>query len=829
MDSLLYANIGRQTLSETLDGSKFSWPSFVVGGEVYFGLRFARRRDGKNRVVDLDVVDAYAAVGRWDVRPSTGETRLQIGADPQVNGSNTTAPIAADISAADLEIAINAVTDVGTTYPLASVVMDNGSYLVVFEGSADKVPIKAVENEFCPISLVQVIEYQKDTEWYHAIRFIQAPGAFADGAELIVPDEPFFVQVKPGSDIDGVKKNEVQALVRPSDFRGNFEIVRALQPSKPLSNADGVEQIQAALVPLADDGGLFEVSNPITDEAWIEFAGSMGGTGQDLLTINVPRAPGGDHWMSLDLSNAEMFALVREKNEVKVPFHIHILYRDPKDANVIRRWDYIDEITLLRSVYFTGMEVAANIDFLKPDKSSYVPTPVGSIVTGSQFYVSDFPKSVDVGAASFIHTHDLGTANGLVAVRLNSGNGDLLVLGTDYAVKFDNDNQLTVDLLPGGYFADPVVPVGDPTSFSRTAGGTIAALGALAITFETAGPRSALLAHTQAIATVDGLTDALAVMATDIAALKLLAPGGGLAAKVAGRVSYADWEFPDVFRLYPVLGDVVVPESGSFADVDMFDIFPGGLLPAVHDAATEDVVPLLVLGDLPDPADVYRGRVFENTGAVDIDIFGGGGHRSDVLRAGEFVACDGEIWYRVEVFTGESSYYPVSFNHTFFEIPITAKQLRIGRQFLSDFAFKVQMINSESSASCVFVAELGVGSQDSAPGTPGKNLKDVEWDLDTPALSHQVMIGREVGIHRFGSIIKNELTGGISFDSVLYGAVEAGASVPATADFWLRYRLIRFDTENSKPNPEGILGLAGPRAVLDSQKPDPNLGFASIN
>ena len=46
---------------------------------------------------------------------------------------------------------------------------------------------------------------------------------------------------------------------------------------------------------------------------------------------------------------------------------------------------------------------------------------------------------------SFSLPHNLGTANGTIAIRENAPNGRLLVLGDDYEIRFPSDNEIVVD------------------------------------------------------------------------------------------------------------------------------------------------------------------------------------------------------------------------------------------------------------------------------------------------------------------------------------------------------------------------------------------------
>src|SRR5690606_16387764 len=113
------------------------------------------------------------------------------------------------------------------------------------------------------------------------------------------------------------------------------------------------------------------------------------------------------------------------------------------------------------------------------------------------------------GAVQFTIQPDLGTKNEHVTIRRNAEPAPVLVHGTDYRLELLNDAQYRVTLLPGGYFADPVVPSGDSSKFELAAGGTIDALGAFAAVCTTAGPQAAVITHSQAMSTIDNLLDTL--------------------------------------------------------------------------------------------------------------------------------------------------------------------------------------------------------------------------------------------------------------------------------------------------------------------------------
>jgi hypothetical protein len=59
--------------------------------------------------------------------------------------------------------------------------------------------------------------------------------------------------------------------------------------------------------------------------------------------------------------------------------------------------------------------------------------------------------------------------------------------------------------------------------------------------------------------------------------------------------------------------------------------------------------------------------------------------------------------------------------------------------------------------------------------------------------------------------VKRFLSGGadtISLDRILYGSAEGGTA-PASANFAVRARLLRFDTENHQSDPRGFVALRG--------------------
>lgn len=850
MDPLLFANTSNQILSEELDGGPVILPDLVAGGSLHLGLRLAARRGGLNFAKDRDVVDAFAAVGSLDVRPSAGSVRLWIGEDPAVEGGNLTAQFSAAVTAAEMAAAINALALVtGETLPACEVTEDNGSFLVVFPDWPEAVPITAAENELEPISLVRVVAYQVGNQWVQAVRFIVAPAAFAPEAVRRVPPPPSFLRLRAGDSTEGQEQNELQALLMPPEFAGVYEIGRGYQFSATLDREDGPAAIADAMASLADNGGIFLVSNPTSGEAWVEFAGEMAATPQELLTVRVPRAPAGDLWFKLDFDGPEFFALLREADLVSVPLHVRVLYRDEVDADVIHTADWIVDATARRGLHWSGLVASARTDFLLPSANTYVPGS-GAVITGNQHYVAVFPEDLDVGASSFVHTHDLGSESGHFSLRRNLTPGAHLVEGRDYGITFENADQFTVELLPGGYFADPVVNVGDPSLLNLSGGGTIAALGALEITFTTAGPQSALLEHTQPIASVEGLVDVLSDVSGRLGALEVAVPAGNARLELAAAAGIvARWDLDPVRMVVPLsrtatpasmaawparvsgLLSLVKPSApGVPPGTPLLRARSGSLLPAVHDAAPEswtasgfDVETI--------PADDLSSRVFENDTEADIFLAGAGGRGSVLVAPGEFLACNGVVWYAVEnQATGdaETSYYPVQFTRDLFAFPVSSDQLAVKRRFQVFFALDAALLLANCRASVVLEVAFGQSVAADAPADPGQNLESVTWAA--PCLVQQIHLSGQAAVHDFGLRVMRSGAGVLSAEVIRYGTA-AAVEAPAAASFWIRGRLRKFDIEDGEPDPRGFLAVAGlglpsgAAAALDASV----FGFATVS
>jgi hypothetical protein len=802
VQALLYANLTSRKVSDSLDGPDFDWPELIEGDTIRLALRFAQTFGDQDLEVERQVRLVRASLGRLDARPTSGQWAIQIGQGSPEEAVNTTTLLAHNADAASVQAALLALLashsfDVsGVAADAVSVEAKNGSWLVRFEYDGEPLPdpveLRAGRNALDPLSFLRVRTYKVDGRWVHELRLVQSPVAFTDTSAAVVPAAPVITEVQHGGSEGEIVWNEIQALTVSPRFRGAYQIKRpdTFARSTLLSVSDGPEEIAEAIRPLADEGGSFVITNPLPNVAHIEFAGSMSGLGYDELLVEVVTAPPGDTTFELNLATAELANLLRAAPLVEnLPLEFEVIYEDENDSDHLHVWTYRTEVSVRRELIHEELATAQNIDWLRPPlPKDYVPFTPDQVITGSQHYVTTLGNGTDT---IFVVDHHLATEALHLTLREKSPGGAILRPGIDFTTTVAGPNSVELTLL-GAYAVTPP------------------AIAALAVVISTAGPVSAFQAHTHTIAQIVGLQTILDAFGADIALLKDLAPAGVLASQERDSGLSSNWTLPKLFEIYPTRRQVAPTTNGLIDLLNAGDsILPraGGLLAAIHDAAVEAIP-----NPLPEPTAAYLDRVFENQRASSVTLPGGLGRRSVELAPGEFAACDGRVWYRVEQFgnVAESSYYPSDFTRELFRFFVNDRQLRLRTEFVLQFAVELAVLKSNTNCQWTVVIELGTALQDSAPGSTGINLQNVNW-LPTPVLEQRLILTPVPCTHTFGVRVKRFLSGGadtISLDRILYGSAEGGTA-PASANFAVRARLLRFDTENNQSDPRGFVALRG--------------------
>ena len=926
MQALLYADLGKKTVSLTPGGSPYAWPKLVQGDDIRLKLRLTEQAGEESVEVFREVQSMRITLGRDDVRPESGWTKLKFGGGSSVAGVNLTGKIQHNATAEQIATAINALSSLTSDEKPVDVRVQDGSWLVTLKNGAEK-EISAGENALFPVSFVRVQGSEIDEKFVHDIRLIQAPVAFTEAFARVVPEAPAISALRDGGETSEAKWNEVQVLTVPPTFRGAYEIRRGFKKTPLLSIDDGVEEIAEALKSLADEDGVFNVTNPTSRNAHIEFAGTMAASNQDLLEVVVFDAPPGDLTFALSLKTAEMSAILRRRASEKLPLDIECVIEDEQDSEVTYTVTFRVEGEVQREVGWEGMAASQNIDWLRPPlPKDYIPFTPDQVAVGVLHESGTLGNGV---LTVFTIDHGLESESVLLLLRVNNSPGAVLRMGTDYTWRIDDNESITVTLL-GAYAVTPP------------------AAGGLGYTILAMGQASQFNAHTHTIGQIVGLQTVLDAFGADIDLLKSLVPTGALAAETAAdkALAVAEWVLPALVEVYPTRTDIASAYSASQAKTadaanakaaalpvglqsgasvatpgalkSLSDIggnlLPraGGLLPALHDATTEALsVPLPTSG-------TYEGRVFKNQTGSNVDLPGGGGRRGVILKPNEHAAVlveEGRVsWYRVaQAIVGETSWYPTDFERELFMFAVNSRQLRLKKTLTLDFGFEVAILKANTKAQWVLVIEHGAASEDTSPmsagttctanaannvvtatahgltektpvkfsttdtlpgglsadvvyylrdvgtnafklatipGGPavditstgsgthtvkaqtGANLAAIAWNA-VPILEHRIHLTPVACTHTFGCVVKRALVGGedtLTVSRKLYGSEEASLSVPASANFFLRGRLTRFDTENSQADPKGLVALMGlARAIGGGEaEASSNLGKATI-
>jgi hypothetical protein len=782
MQATVYANLTTRRLTTTLGGSAISFPAFVQGDKVRIGLRFAESVEGSPIEVQKIVTHIRASIGFVDARPTSGWFVLN------VDGQETT-PIPHDATAGAVQSALAAIglDDTVVSKQDGSWIISTGAEDIEISGSS----AEGLLAELRPVSFVRVRSTQVAGQYRHEVRLVQAPLASTASYELIVPPAPTVSEVQAGGASATTLWPEIQALKIQPTFKGTYQLRRGFKKTRELSVDDGPDEIQDALTVLADDGGSFSVSNPATNIAHITFNGSMAGIDQELLEVAVFAAPPGDPTVTLDLNTAEIAAMLRGSAELKPDLEIEVTVQDESDPDKsYTLTPFRAPISLIRELNWEGLETAANIDWLRPPYGrTYIPFTPDQIITGSQHYVAPIGDGVN---ADFTISHNLGTRDLHVTVRQNGGTRAIV---EPLSVTLDGEDDLTVT------FTEPP------------------ALNGYVVTISTAGPVSAFQMHGHTIPQIEGLQLILDDLGARVEDLETFIPTSLPSVSSAQQSIIAAWELPELFEVFPTRQKIEAKDVPSIKPANLPRV--GGLLPAVH------VDPLAFTTVSALPTVPQTGVIYEYTDtASPLVIPGYLGRRSTKLSAPGFFAWDGRGFYQVEqIIAGEQVFYPTDFSRELFRIHVNGKQLRIGKRLSLDFSFVAAVFNSNTLVHWGVAIDIGLPSGN--PPSPS-NIADVTFL--PPSLDHSFMLTSIPSSHGFGLRVVRKIVDSVDtcvVDRVIYGATEATPTTMTTANFIVRGRLVRFDTDDHQTDPRGLVAFNGLKATLTGEEPE-SLGKATI-
>ena len=775
MATFLFGNLSTKTASYSIEPGSIELPKVVQGDDFALAVRMTETADNVTVVTRPTLSYARLSYGPIDVAPTSGTFKLVV-------GGVTSGVVTIGSSAASVAAVLNAMATPATGWTVA---LDRDSYIVSRTSAWTATSgITIAENRLEPESFVRVTSYSRADQFVQELRPMQSPLAYTSAFSLIVPPAPTITRVVTGySDAaTGVAVNEVQRLYVPPQFDGAFQIYKGTARTQLLDREDGAAEIQAALIAGVTTKGsaeTFLVTNPRNNTADIEFAGDLGGTAQNLLTVVVPESLQGDLTFDLDLNTQGMLASLRDSFEVTHPLtcEVGINYGTIATPNVKYVTLFQQNMTVQADGAWTGLAAAQRINWLNPPQPvNYIPFTTDQVITGIQSYTA-----VVTGAGPWTIAHNLGTEAIHVTVRENISNGYLLGNESDYTIQTATSQSITVTKVTG------TVP---------TAG--------WAVMISSAGPTSAFLAHTHTIAQIIDLQDTLNSLGTRLGDLENVLPNNvGVINQAAVNTTPLTIKVSE--RAAVLFADVDGAWGGKGIEAAKLPRRGPSLLRARHETAQNSPI-----ATAPTAAGVWL-----YSGGVELAPMGYIPGQS--VPPGGAVAYEGGRIYQVRQEYGKTTWFPVPYEVELFRVPVNGEQLRVGRTLEVQFGLVLQML-ADTDAQWRIVVDAANLAQVSSPTDQGLNLSAADYN-QIAMLDHRVLLTQALTPHIFGVQILRRLVDGnvqVTANKNLYGTYTGTGGAPATGDFVLRARLINFDIAEAGGDVRGWVGyrLAG---VTDNQ------------
>jgi hypothetical protein len=666
-----------------------------------------------------------------------------------------------------------------------AVIEDQGSYLISRTSNwVATSGISIVQNELIPQSFVRVTSYSANSNFYQELRPMQSPLAYTSAYGLIVPPAPTITRVVTGysDSITGVYVNEVQRLYIPPAFDTTYQIYRGTSRTGLLNKDDGSAEIQAALMAsciTVGAGESFLVTNPENYVANIEFAGSMSGATQSLLTVAVPVSPQGDVTFDLDLNTQGMLAALRGDFEVTHPLtcEIGINYGTIATPNVQYVTVFQQDMTVQADGAWTGLAAAQSINWLNPPQPvNYIPFTADQVITGIQSYTR-----VVTGTGPWTIAHNLGTEAIHVTLRQNTSSGYILANTVDYTLRTSTSQSVIV--------------------YSEI--GSILTSG-WAVMISSAGPTSAFQAHTHTIAQVVSLQDQLNSLGTRLAAVEDILPATGISSSSSVTQPY---EIPVSARQSVMFTNGL----GTWAATD--SILQISSVPSLQAPQLLEAISVTV-GTAPSTAlptvttvDIVRAYTSGlNILVPRIGLIPGSRLPTGVAYIG--AESTRGLVYQVDNYTSGRTFYSKAYEASLFEIPINDKLFRAGTTAKLQWNLNVQSKAANATAQWYCIVDVGTIATVSTPATQTGNISDITWN-STPILSQQLIVTGEPVKHGMGVEILATSATQMDANYMTYGIwASATTGKPSSRNFILRGRLANFDVIDNQGDARGWVGYA---------------------
>lgn len=764
----------------TADGSTLTLPDGKLGDTWVGALRFVEKQDSSVIERALNVIGIKVAIGPVLAPPASGSFKLS------VNGGVTGA---IDYAAS----AESFLTALGEGVGLSCTKPTDGCWIVRLTGDGEAAAeLEAADdsndgyNTLSPQSAVRCRSWQENGLWYHEVRLIQTPYAFADSATAAAVEIPEVTRVLAGNEESDSEpaRNEIQRLHIPADFKGTFYLTFSGRRSVVIGELASLDIIANALNGMFDDDlARFSVTNPEAGFAYIEFIGALGGAAQSLIDVAINTAAPGALTFRLPLDRPAMYGALRVSTTVTTVFEIEIRYigldEDIEDDGVeVRKLTAQLDVKLIRELIYDELALVPSHNWLRAYRRAYIPFSPDAVITGSQRARFIFPATDEVGASVFNITHGMATDEiDSLLVRENISNGRILQYG-EYTARIVDENQIELTFASAPLTENSLVVI-------------ISTINNVATFADHFHPIARIIGDTDEAPTLREELDALSAR---ILAIENLISVTGSISRTQADAEEQGLELPMRRELYP----------GRYTTIPALDgtvkLKAAGLLPAIHDATATAFTVL----PLPDPGDFTGSVLYNDTGAA-IEIPGGLGRRATMLPAGGFFGSDGRLWYRLTNEGETNSFFPTDFERELWMLAINDRMLRPGMIFRVDGAVKLRLLAATTRMQCVLIIEIGTAPSEAAPSPTAPNLENVVWNTGTPLLKQRIVIGDIEQKHTYGCAVLVSDEAVVTALKFLYGASSAADQVPASANFVIRARLKDFDTENSVTGARGLV------------------------
>jgi hypothetical protein len=733
-------------------------------------------------------------LGKKDARPVGGHYALKFS-----GLSDVTPPIAKNASAEEVQKALNDLSLANGDEPLWKVSYINGSYVCECP-SSQSYPIEVAENRLTPLSFVTLKAWESESVKYQAIRLTQAPCAVTTDFALVVPSLPYTNRILSGQYPDELNQgtDEVQSLVVPTEFRGNFQVKRDLAGSLVLGPAVDASVLKEALDSMSKGiGGTYTVTAPTASEKTfnITFGGKLGQSPQPLLAVNVIDAPNGDLTFSLPLNTTTLFEAIRDGGGTASLFmEGEGQITEGTSVRSITLFSFAVSVTAKLSEPITT--ALSNVNWaIPPEPSNYIPYSPTQVLFGQQHY-----EAIIGGNLNKIYdiTHNLNPAGNAtiygvhLTLRENQANGRRL-RDDEYTLTFSDNNSLRITTTASW-----------PTN-------------SLIATISTAGPRSAFQQHQHSISEITGLNNSLATISNQLdqvvavmpAISNMLSTATQATAELATPINATFFVLGvSKYKDLKPLAVYGLSESDYLLQAEEWNLdkLPSRaplLYSAVHDVEVTNVTSAPTRG-------VVNG-VYQNTSTNSFKLSTG-----EIILPNEYVGSNGSLIYKVwKPYANKPSYYPTAYEKTLWQMVSSNDLLSVGRYFQCMFGIGTASYLSNVACKFSVVIEHGEFIEEQS-NTYGANLERLSYT--NTALSSVVITSPQPQQYIYGVRIKRALVADNTASPITYEETftqdkniagnwsGASATKPISPNFAIRAKITMVDIENVS-GAQGFIGI----------------------